>query len=331
MTRMTLNQLKHFSVFSILGKTTLLLVLCSFLSSCFTGVEGTKKITLSRSDRRNSMPSDEELFFSGISGEPLSSWKEGIKEFIAVDNKAALLFDSYTGPYFSFENHPDSSYFEGKKFVFQGIQSRIDAAGKLNAVIQFKDAERTFYYNTGKEYESALQDFKSDQIPMMIDLDLVDEAGDLLIGKELWTRSPLWYDSLGNRIEGKKYVDVKIMDVSPGNFVFPLKLKIKDSSGNEAYMFMNYGNSGNESRSFHNLFSLNNIKKHYPNVSQSNWDLICEGKVTYGMTKEECKLALGNPSDVNVGHDYSQTLDIWNYENGIILWFMDGVLTRFRI
>ena len=46
------------------------------------------------------------------------------------------------------------------------------------------------------------------------------------------------------------------------------------------------------------------------------WEMICAGKVREGMTKEECRLSLGNPDDVDSGHDWNSTLDIWRYENG---------------
>ena len=49
-----------------------------------------------------------------------------------------------------------------------------------------------------------------------------------------------------------------------------------------------------------------------------------------GMTKEECKLSLGNPTDVNSGHDWNSTIDFWQYPNGSYLRFQDGLLVSFR-
>ena len=48
------------------------------------------------------------------------------------------------------------------------------------------------------------------------------------------------------------------------------------------------------------------------------------------MTKEECKLSLGNPTDVNSGHDWNSTIDFWQYPNGSYLRFQDGLLVSFR-
>ena len=48
------------------------------------------------------------------------------------------------------------------------------------------------------------------------------------------------------------------------------------------------------------------------------------------MTKDECRLSLGNPDELQSGHNTSQTLDIWQYSDGTYLFFSDGILTNFR-
>lgn len=279
---------------------------------------------MSREDRKIAAPTSEEKFFSGITGTPLQDWESG-KRFIASDDKALLIFEQQgLSP-----NNPSESI-KGKILYFIGVESKVNAAGDLTVVLVFGDGDRFYAYDTGREFESAMTGISSSDIPMLIDEDMVAQAKDLLSGKQLWTRSSLWYDKNGNRIEGKKYVPVKITDVIPGSLVFPLNVLFTAEDGEEAYMFMNFGNSDTESRAFHNLFSLTDIRKNYPSVQSDTWEFISAGKVKIGMTKEECRLALGMPSDVNSGHDYSQTLDIWNYEDGTVLWFEDGRLSRFR-
>ena len=78
------------------------------------------------------------------------------------------------------------------------------------------------------------------------------------------------------------------------------------------------------------LFLLADPKGKYPHISNENWALIQQGKVGTGMTKEECKLSIGNPDDLQSGHSRSQTMDIWQYNDGTFLMFEDGLLTRFR-
>lgn len=299
------------------------LILC-FCQSCFTGIEGTKKITLNREDKKMSQPTEEENYISGIKPSPLLEWEPG-RIFIASDNKALLIFDTQDNLF-----PTDTISIKGKLFEFVGVESKMNPAGNLTVCLLFTDGARTLAYDTNKEFDQAMNSFMSSDVPMMIDSKMVEQAREKLVGKKFWTKSPLWYDEKGERIDGKKFVEVTILEVEPGTLVFPLRLKIKDEEGVEAYMFMNFGSEGNESRSFNNLFSLTDIKQHYPTIQPETWQLISEGKVKVGMTKEECKLSLGNPSDVNAGHDYSQTLDIWQYDNGVVLWFEDGRLARLR-
>lgn len=261
---------------------------------------------------------------SEIIPQPLKEWQNG-KKFIASDNKALLVVVPQEG----FVPYPPDSI-KGKILYFTGVESKMNVAGDLTVALRFADDIYTYSYNTGRDFDVAMESFRSDQIPMMIDEDLVSQARDLLTGKTFWTKTNLWYDENGNRINGRKYVAVKVLDVTPGDMIFPLRLKITDENNDISYLMMNLGSANNESRAFHNLFSLTDIRKHYPSIEPETWNLISRGEVKEGMTKDEVRLSLGNPSDLNSGHDYSQTLDIWLYENGRVLWFEDGRVVKIR-
>lgn len=302
----------------------LAIALSGGLSSCFTGIESTKKINLSREDKKLSTPTAEERFISQMEATPLQSWETG-RSFLVSDDKALLVIVPQEG---IIPVAPDS--IKGKLLEFAGVESKINAAGVLTVSVLFSDGLVLYAYDTGKEFDDAMTGVRSDQIPMLIDLDLVAQARGLLAGKKLWSRTNLWYDKEGNRINGRRFVEVTIKDVMPGDMVFPLKVEILTDDNQTAYLFMNYGTAENESRSFGSLFSLSDIKKNYPNIDQETWAYISSGRVKEGMTKEEVRLSLGNPTNATSGHDYSQTLDIWNYDNGKALWFEDGRLTRIR-
>lgn len=293
-------------------------------TSCFTGIEGTKKISLSREDRKTLKPSAEEEFFRPVAGTPLSQWKKG-RKFIAADNKALLIFDQEGLP-----TDLNAVGMKGKTLLFEGTDRRIKPDGDYDMTLIFRCGDRQYVYDTSKSMEMAPQEVTSDNIPMLIDMEMIDSARNLLIGKRLWTKSPLWYDDEGNRITGLKFVPVTIVDVQPGSPAFPLKVKFNTDDRHYAWAMMNFGYSGKESRSFVNLFYLTDLREKYPQIEDEVWNLICRGRVRAGMTKEECKLSLGNPQEVDSGHDYTQTLDLWHYQNGAVLWFEDGFLTRFR-
>lgn len=307
-----------------LGKLLFCLSLSFLFFSCFTGIEGTKKINLSHEDRKNLQPTPEEKLMAVITPSYLKDWEEG-KKFIASDNRAIIAIVPRQG---LSPVYPDS--IKGKELVYTGVESKMNPAGEITLSIIFTDGIYIYAYDTGKEFKTALDEVQSDKIPMLIDEDMVAQAGSLLKGKSFWSRTNLWYDSLDNRVEGRKYVEVTVEEVMPGNMVFPLKLKIQTQKGDEAFVYMNFGNADNESRAFHNLFSLSDLRKQYSGIDSKTWDLISQGKIKEGMTKEEVKLAIGNPTDLNSGHDYSQTLDVWIYENGRALWFEDGRLVKIR-
>ena len=254
------------------------------LTSCFTGIEGTKTIELSRSDRRLVAVTAEDTFLNPVAATPLADWKPG-KRFMVADDRVSLLMD----PSLS-----DSGVAEiplkDKIINFRGYSWRNRPDGSKEAMVMLETADgKRIAFPTGKNAESASRELR------------------------------------------RKYIPVKVEKVDPGTLVFPVRLEITDDRGTKAYMLMNFGNTATDSRSFANLFSLSDIRKGYPAIEDDVWKLICDGNVKTGMTKEECRLALGNPIDVKSGHDYNRLLDIWQYDDGCYLQFADGILFNFRL
>lgn len=308
-----------------ISKYAIAMVLPWLLCSCFTGIESTKTITPGREDRRQIAPTEEELLLSHIASPRLKYWEEG-KYFIVVDQRLGYVLESST-------LHPSELSLKDSLLIYKGVNKRVMPDGKSQAVLKFelpKFPGQSLLLPTGREYESAIESYTTLQLPMMLDPMLTEQARAILFNRDLYTLSSLWYDAQGNRITGLKYTPVHIDDVVAGNAQFPLYVKFNTSTGEEAGVYMNLGNSGYDSRQFANLFSLSDIRKKYPSISDKVWDNICHGRVALGMTKEECRLALGAPSGVNAGHTYSETLDIWQYQDGKYLRFTDGVLTDFR-
>ena len=303
---------------------SLIPVLAILLIGCSTGIEGTKTIKYSKSEKKELESSAEEVFISSISADTLKSWQPG-KRFLISDNRASRIFE----PQGRLSSGNDS--LKGKIIEFKSIFSRITPGGSNQLIISFTDGTDTYNYPTGKSREEALNSITSLDIPMLLDLDMVDHFNEKLKGKTLWTRSRLWYDSEGEKLAGRKFVPVTITEVAPGDLLFHLHLHITDEEGNKAWLYMNPVNRGMESRTFANLFYMTDPKLKYPGISEEIWKLICRGLVTTGMTKEECKLALGNPDEVSTGHDWNQTVDIWVYKDGVFLQFLDGLLSKFRI
>lgn len=296
----------------------------TLFSGCFTGIEGTKKIKLSKEDMRASVVSDEDNLLSSVSSEKLKDWKTG-KPFLVADNKASLVFER--------EVVTDDDI-SGETFYYDGLEQKQSLDGSLTTVIVFKnDKNEKFRYFTSKDNSKALETITSSEIPFLIDIDRVSQIKNILVGKKLWTVTSLWYDSDGNNVNGQKFVPVRIEDVKPGGSVFPVLISFSNQSDSnnidsptQNYMYMNYGGDDGGSRKFKNLFTLKDPKSIYKNISDSNWKLIQQGKVVPGMTKEECRISIGSPSDVDKGHTHSTLLDVWKYSDGRVLRFADGIL-----
>lgn len=286
------------------------------LQSCFTGIEHTGHITLSKRDKEISHKiSNEEAFMLDITGEDATHWNPG-REFLVVGDRSALVFESPL-------DNP-----AGKILLYSGYSDRITPAGSSRIILHFVDsAGITYRYTTNKEQ---LQSVISSELPMLIDLVQVNRLRDKLAGKRLWIKTDKWLDANGGIYAGSKYDAVTITDVCGGSENLPFLIYFTDSSGRQSYIRMSQSEGALASRPFHTLFSLENPRLSYPSVSDEIWDKIKRGQVAEGMNKQECRLALGNPDNVDTDRDYSRLIETWTYANGIFLRFEDGVLVYFR-
>ncbi|MCM1489315.1 MAG: hypothetical protein NC095_00590 [Muribaculum sp.] len=266
--------------------------------------------------------SDEQLFAAQISGVLLKDWEKG-KKFLATSDRTIYLFEP------SSSSDITANSLKNKTLSFEFVESSVNPDLKEECIIVFSDGGVPLRYNTGKSPDDALQQIDSSKIPLLSDLDLIAQWRNKLVGKTLWTRNNLWYDENGQRVPGLKFSKVEVLDVMPAAADFPMLVKM-NHDGNIAYVFMNYTSDASDSRNFSSLFYLSDPKAKYPDISDENWSLIQSGRVGLGMTKEECRLAIGYPDELRSGHDSSQTLDIWQYSDGTYLFFSDGLLTNFR-
>lgn len=78
---------------------------------------------------------------------------------------------------------------------------------------------------------------------------------------------------------------------------------------------------------FDDYFILGDYRKKYPKVRR--WEQIRQGKVSVGMTKEECKLSIGRPRDVNTTTLSSGTKEQWVYDYKYV-YFRNGVVTAIQ-
>lgn len=310
-------------------KINIILVFISFAclifsASCSTGIESTKTIKMNKEDMKLLAKSEEQKMAESIQGTPLSSWKKG-KRFLAMSDRTSYIFEP-TG----MMTDTDAESLSGKILTYEGLDRHINPDLSDECVILFSDGTNILRYRTKKTTAEAMTEIDSSKLPLLSDLALVENWKAKLVGATLWTKNNLWYDGSGNRLPGLKFAKVIVSDVIPTSGDFPMKVHITGPNGEDAFIQMNYTSDMHDSRNFAAIFFLSDPKRKYPHISEENWALIQKGKVGLGMTKEECKLSIGNPDELRTGHNRIQTMDIWQYSDGTYLFFTDGLLNEFR-
>lgn len=294
-------------------------VLSTLLSGCFTGVESTPKITGAEVKKERVTISPEDNYLTGVSDSPLSEWERG-KRFVVTDDKIKLIFgatapaESLTGKEITFTDATESTGITG------GNVTDLSFTTPTGAVVEYRINQPL------KE----LSDKPSLSVPFTIQQSMVEQARELLNGKRLYILTRSWRDDNDNSVGGRQFVPVTIDSVSPGNSIYPIKVSFTDEHRMQGRMFITPGDKKSSPRTFSTVFSFDDPRKKYPDISPENWDLIIRGRVGVGMTREECRLALGSPKEIDRAANNSYLREVWLYENGIYLVFEDGLLKFYR-
>ena len=124
-----------------------------------------------------------------------------------------------------------------------------------------------------------------------------------------------------------RYTPLHIKDVQPEKAGTSATLLLTDIQGNtyQVTVDLKYDPILKNEDFIEDLFGFSDIRKKYPNISESNWLMLAKGEVKPGMTTEECKLAIGEPIEIRVRTD--SRFETWLYR-GKILEFENGILLR---
>lgn len=290
------------------------------LHSCFTGVEYTPKVSERDVRRENITSTPEDSFLAPVADSPLREWKPG-KRFYVTDNKIRLIFGATASPYDSLG---------GKILNFVDVREAPSIVGTSVTDITFAaDDGRRFIYRINRPLAS-VESQETLSVPFTIQESLVAHADSLLRGRKLYVMTRTWRDDADNSVNGRQFVEINVDSVTPGNDIYPIKVSFTDLKGQSARIFLHPGPRGHTPRSFSALFSFTDPRLRYPAITDAVWENIINGRVALDMTREECRLALGAPREVDRGADNSYLREVWLYENGIYLVFEDGLLKRYR-
>lgn len=292
----------------------------AMLTSCFTGIESTPKITASDVRKENIKETSEQKFTADISGEPLGDWKRG-KRFYVTDNRLASLM----GP-----GADQNGNLRGTMITFNSYMPEISITGDTITALNFTDSKGNILRYRSDSSPEALIARRSVEIPFTIEESIIDEVRRRMKGNTYYVMTSMWYDAADQSMTGLKFVPVTVEEVMEGNTVYPVKLILKLADGHLFRLFMSVGSNLKAPRGFATLFSFTDPRLRYPSVTEENWNNIIHGRVAEGMTRDECRLSLGAPARITRRNDRSYLYEMWHYENGVYLVFQDGLLSNFR-
>ena len=298
--------------------------LCAVMAACGTGIEMTehvgdkdvKKVLEQTVANQSQITLDAYV-------DSVPAWRQG-KLFRVADNQARLLFAR------SHDYDIDTVDLVGKTLTYDGYDTGGIYDNRRTVNLLFKDnTGNTYVYRTGKTIDEFRSGFS---IPMLIDMDMVNHIGRQVIGKDYYIRTPIWYDRQSEQMrDGRHFIKVHIDSVLPGNAIMPLRVLFTTADTHEkAMVWMSDNASTMHGRDFDALFAVADPHLSYPTISDGNWERITRAQVVEGMTKEECRLALGSPKHINENPDQSGMREYWYYDGGAFLFFVNGLLWQFR-
>lgn len=277
------------------------------LPGCFTGIEGTARIKDTTREGREASLSTEQTILADALPQPPADWRPG-KAFIVTDGRYDLAFAPAAQA---------ARLHRGDTLRLIGISPVARLSGDSVTDISFSSPCGTLTHRIDVRTSQLLAGSRL-PIPFTVDAESVIRARRILSGREVWT--------LKADKNGEKYKKVRIDDVTFGTPEYPLT--VITSVGDSVHMAIE--SKGPSSRTFASLFSLADPRQRYPQIPDENWAKISKGQIALGMTRDECRLALGAPANLDREAAYNALIERWTYENGIYLYFTDGLLTSFR-
>lgn len=294
------------------------------LSGCFTGIESTPGISKAEVRRQNSeAPTPEQKLLREVTHQPFSSWTPG-KEFIVTDSKIAMVLTPAEAA---------AGLREGDVIRFRSMSPLLTVMGDSVADISFDSPGIPVTLSYRSEMTpDALRSAGAVFLPFTVEKSMVQQADSLLRGRRLYLLTSHRSTADGSSAaEGRKFVPVTVDSVVAGNSAFPLRLIFTDASVGTTYStFINADSPTHTSRAFHRLFSFSDPRKNYPQISDEVWDCITRSTVRNEMTSIECRLALGAPAEIDRSLGTGSMGERWTYDDGTVLFFTDGLLSRFR-
>lgn len=289
------------------------------VSSCFTGIESTPKISSADVKREKIAVNPDESYLDEAKPENIGAWRKG-KAFIVTDSRIGLAM-AVSGR---------RELVAGDTIYFTGAGDVNSMLGKPVAEIKFEGPDGIEVVFNAEASTKELGEMEGVKVPFTVELSRVEKVREKMKGKKYYILSSDWNDRNRQPRRGRKFVEVKTLEIEPGNDTYPVCATLVEKADTFTVM-LSLGNGIADTRKFSTVFSTNNPRNQYPHITDANWKLIQNGKVAEGMTRGEVRMSIGNPSNVERRPGYSVLGEIWSYPNGSFVIFEDGLLKSYRL
>lgn len=310
---MNLNKVK--GIILNLGAAALFVV----APGCFTGVESTPRIQVDKGDKGAKTTTPEEQFFASVAKQPPGEWGIG-KRFIVVDDRFRRLLGASSL----------SESLQGQVIKLSNILTVTTVLGDSVIELQFACvlSDRPLVYRTTispAEWHTR----PSFAIPFLVETDVIENAKKLLTNKRLWVRNRSGWTE-GSR---RRFIPVIIDSVSGGDETYPLLVKFhaEDNPAEKGQHFLSDADARPGDRhAFGLCFSLLDLRREYPGISDAIWQGVVNGKPLEGMTPNEARLCLGAPKEIRNNNSSSILRQEWMYPDGRVLVFENQLLVSWN-
>lgn len=124
------------------------------------------------------------------------------------------------------------------------------------------------------------------------------------------------YTSGGEEVKMPRYTHFKIKNITSDVNSPYQTLELISEEGTSYNLKVTFGTTSTSNtilqadNYFSDVFGVGNLKEKYPEINAEMWQIISQGEIRSGMSKDECRLSLGNPIRIHrVGSD-----ETWFYQ-----------------
>ena len=275
-------------------------------------------------------------------------WKSKAK----IDQHYSTLLYESDFPYIAYEKYDKSTRFlvrsndRSGNGIYGRIIVKVQGGGRNkiedlnNCFVRFKSF-RSGSIST-RELVKALMTFETDdgttltyecksnadciRLPYLFNVKDVEIARIVLIGTKVW----------GTRDTRFPYAPLTIIGVGIGKSTkYQHKILLIDSQGEKHSIQANLSLTNaltleDEDHLFIDHYKFSNPEKAFPRIPKSDWNLIRQGRIRIGMSKDACRLSWGEPDDINTSRGRWGVHEQWVYSRNRYVYFDNGKLSAIQ-